>query len=107
MYLLNNDNLKDRHPFWTWLFFNGELKKDCIESIDIMRDDMNKLHKVSRKANETNDIYAEFKIEELYQKFNDIYLVCVRASYDKSRLSYSHVSNIVNKLRALDKILSE
>ena len=87
--------------------FNGELKKDCIESIDIIRDDMNKLHKVSRKANEINDIYAEFKIEALYQKFNDIYLLCIRASYDKSRLSYSHVSNIVNKLRTLDKILSE
>lgn len=107
MYLLNNDKLKDRNPFWTWLFFNGELKKDCIESIDIIRDDMNKLHKVSRKANETNDIYSEFKIEEIYQKFNNLYLLCIRAFHDKSRLSYSHVSNIVNILRALDKTLSE
>ena len=107
MYLLNNNNLKDRHPFWTWLFFNKKLKNDCTESISIMCEDMNKLHKVSRKANETNDIYAEFKIEEIYSKFNNLYLLCVKAKYCKTRLSYSNVSDIVTTLRTLDKILSE
>lgn len=107
MYLLNNNNLKDRHPFWTWLFFNKQLKNDCTESISIMCEDMKKLHKVSRKANETNDIYAEFKIEEIYGKFNNLYLLCVKAKYCKTRLSYSNVRDIVNTLRALDKILSE
>jgi len=43
MYLLNNDKLKDRNPFWTWLFFNKKLKNDCKESIRPMVDDMNKL----------------------------------------------------------------
>lgn len=107
MYLLNNNKLKDRHPFWTWLFFNKQLKNDCAESISIMCEDMNKLHKVSRKANETNDIYAEFKIEALYQKFNDLYLLCIKAKYCKTILSYSNVRDIVNTLHALDKILSE
>lgn len=107
MYLLNNDALKDRNPFWTWLFFNKKLKEECAESINIMCEDMNKLHKVSRKANETNDIYAEFKIEEIYNKFNNLYLLCIKAKYCKTRVSYSNVSNIVTTLRALDKILSE
>ena len=107
MYLLNNNRLKDRHPFWTWLFFNKQLKNDCVESIGIMCEDMNKLHKVSRKANETNDIYAEFKIEEIYSKFNVLYLLCIASTYGKTRLSYTHVHNIVNTLRELDTILSE
>lgn len=68
---------------------------------------MNKLNKVSRKANETNDIYAEFKIEEIYSKFNNLYLLCLKAKYCKTRLSYSNVSDIVTTLRTLDKILSE
>ena len=79
MYILNNDKLKDRTPFLTWLFFNKKLKEECRESINIMREDMNKLHKVSLKANETNTIYAELKIEAIYHKFNDLYLLCIGA----------------------------
>jgi len=36
MYLLNNDKLKDRNTFWTWLFFNKKLKEDCKESITLL-----------------------------------------------------------------------
>jgi len=106
MYMLNNDKLKKRSSLITWLFFNKQLKNDCAESISIMCEDMNKLHKVSRKANETNDIYAEFKIEEIYSKLNNLYLLCIKAKDCKTRFSYSNVRNIVTTLRALDKILS-
>lgn len=107
MYILNNDKLKDRHSFWTWLFFNKKLKEDCKESIPILVEDMNKLHQVETRAHETNDIRSELKILDLEQGMQNLYLECVKVAYRKSRASYYDVLNIVIGLRVLDKILSE
>lgn len=107
MYLLNNNRLKDRSIFLTWLFFNRRLKKDCKESIATMVEDMNKLHNVSVKADEAKDISSMLKVEDVYHGMNTLYLDCIKAAYKVSRLSYNHVHDIVYTLRALDKILSE
>lgn len=107
MYLLNNNALKDRNPFLTWLFFNKKLKNDCRESIRPMVDDMNKLHEVERRAHETKDIKSELKITTLVHGMNQLYLDCVKCGYKVSRLSYSNVVDIVLALRTLDKTLSE
>lgn len=107
MYLLNNDALKDRNPFWTWLFFNKKLKNDCKESIRLMVDDMNKLQEVERRAHETKDIKSELKISTLVYGMNQLFLDCIKYGYKVSRLSYSNVVDIVLALRALDDTLSE
>lgn len=107
MYLLNNDRLKDRNPFWTWLFFNKKLKNECKESIRPMVDDMNKLQEVERRAHETKDIKSELKISTLFYGMNQLFLDCIKYGYKVSRLSYSNVVDIVLALRALDDTLSE
>lgn len=107
MYLLNNDALKDRNPFWTWLFFNKKLKNDCKESIRPMVDDINKLQEVERRAHETKDIKSELKISTLVYGMNQLFLDCIKYGYKVSRLSYSNVVDIVLALRALDDTLSE
>jgi len=107
MYLLNNDKLKDRNPFWTWLFLNKKLKNDCRESIRPMVNDMDKLHEVERRAHETKDIKSELKIATLVHGMNQLYLDCVKCGYKVSRLSYSNVVDIVLALRALDELLSK
>lgn len=107
MYLLNNDALKDRNPFWTWLFFNKKLKNDCRESIRPMVNDMDKLHEVERRAHETKDIKSELKIATLVHGMHQLSLDCVKCGYKVSRLSYSNVVDIVLALRALDEILGK
>lgn len=107
MYLLNNDKLKDRHSFWTWLFFNKKLKEDCKESIPILVEDMNKLHQVETRAHETKDIRSELKLSDLQHCMQNIYLDCVKAAYSQSRIPYNNVLDIVVGLRVLDKVLSE
>ena len=107
MYLLNNDKLKDRNPFWTWLFFNKKLKNECKESIRPMIDDMDKLHEVERRAHETKDIKSEIKVATLVNGMHQLWLDCVKYGYKVSRLSYSNVVDIVLALRALDDTLSE
>ena len=107
MYLLNNDKLKDRNTFWTWLFFNKKLKEDCKESIPLLVEDMNKVSQVENRAHETNDIRSELKLLDLEQGMQNLYLECVKVAYRKSRASYHDVLNIVIGLRVLDKILSD
>lgn len=107
MYLLNNDRLKNRQSFLTWLFFNKKLKEDCKESIPLLVGDINKLHGVETRAHEIKDIRSELKLYDLQQGMTNIYLDCIKAAYTKSRISYSTVLDIVVGLRVLDKILSE
>ena len=73
MYILNNDSLKDRNTFLTWLFFNKKLKEDCKESIPLLVSDMNKLHGVETRAHEINDIRSELKLHELQQSMKNLY----------------------------------
>lgn len=107
MYLLNNDRLKERHSFLTWLFFNKKLKEDCKESIPLLVADINKMHGVEVRAHEIKDIRSELKLYDLQQSMQNLYLDCVKAAYTKSRISYNNVLDIIVGLRVLDKILSE
>ena len=107
MYLLNNDKLKDRNTFWTWLFFNKKLKEDCKESIPLLVEDMNKVRQVENRAHEIKDIRSELKLSDLQHGMQNIYLDCVKAAYTQSRIPYNNVIDIVVGLRVLDKILSE
>lgn len=107
MYLLNNDKLKDRNTFWTWLFFNKKLKEDCKESIPLLVEDMNKVSRVENRAHEIKDIRSELKLSDVQRGMKNLYLECVKAAYTSSRLSSNQVIDIVVGLRVLDKILSE
>lgn len=111
MYILNDDRLKNRSVFITWLFFNKQLKKDCVESIPIICSDFDKLYEVETRAHEIKDIGSELKLIELQKSMTVLYLECVEIKVKyrlfKSRLSFNNVLNIVLTLRALDKILSE
>ena len=107
MYLLNNDRLKDRNTFWTWLFFNKKLKKECKESISLLVADMDKVSRVEARAHEIKDIRSELKLSDVQHAMQCLYLDCVKVAYTKSRISYNKVIDIVVGLRVLDKILSE
>lgn len=107
MYLLNNDRLKDRNTFWTWLFFNKKLKEECKESIPLLVEDMDKVSRVESRAHEIKDIRSELKLSDVQHGMQNLYLDCVKAAYTSSRLSSSQVIDIVVGLRVLDKILSE
>ena len=109
MYILNNERLKNRSPFLTWLFFNKKLKKDCKESIPLLVGDMNKLHGVETRAHEIKDIRSELKLSELQKGMTVLYMECIKAKHRllKSRLTFDNVLSIVLALRALDKTLSE
>lgn len=107
MYLLNNDKLKDRNTFWTWLFFNKKLKEECKESIPLLVEDMNKVSQVEDRAHEIKDIHSELKLADLQHGMQMLYLDCVKVAYAKSRIPYNNVIDIVVGLRVLDKILSE
>lgn len=109
MYILNDERLKNRSPFLTWLFHNKKLKKDCEESIPLLVDDMNKLHGVETRAHEIKDIHSELKLSELQKGMTVLYMECIKAKHHilKSRLTFDNVLSIVLALRALDKTLSE
>lgn len=107
MYLLNDDTMKDRHPFWTWLFFNKKLKEECKESIPLLVSDMDKLHGVGTRAHEIKDIRSESKILDLEHGMNNLYLTCITCAHISGRIPYRYVLSLVTGLRALDKILSE
>ena len=107
MYLLNNDKLKDRNTFWTWLFFNKKLKKDCKESISLLFEDITKVSRVENRAHEIKDIRSELKLADVQHCMQHLYLYCIKAAHTSSRLSINQVIDIVIGLRVLDKILSE
>lgn len=109
MYILNDERLKNRSPFLTWLFHNKKLKKDCEESIPFLVGDMNKLHGVETRAHEIKDIRSELKLSELQKGMTVLYMECIKAKHRllKSRLTFDNVLSIVLALRALDKTLSE
>lgn len=109
MYILNDDRLKNRSPFLTWLFFNNKLKKDCEESIPLLVEDMNKVSRVETRAHEIKDIYSKRKLSELQKGMTILYLECIKAKHRllKSRLTFDNVLSIVLALRTLDKTLSE
>ena len=107
MYLLNNDKLKDRNTFWTWLFFNKKLKKDCKESISLLVEDITKVSRVENRAHEIKDIRSELKLADIQHCMQHLYLYCIKAAHTSSRLSINQVIDIVIGLRVLDKILSE
>lgn len=108
MYLLNNDKMKDRNPFWTWLFFNKQLRKDCKESINTLVEDIDKVDRVEKRAYETKDIDAELQLAVLKKGMTELYLKCIECAYfPKRRVPLSYISELVIILRALDKTLSE
>jgi hypothetical protein len=109
MYILNDDRLKNRSPFLTWLFFNKKLQKDCAESIPLLVGDIDKLYGVETRAHEIKDIRSELKLSELQKGMTVLYMECVKAKHRilKSRLTFDDVLSIVLILRTLDKTLSE
>lgn len=108
MYILNNDKLKNRNPFWTWLFFNKQLRADCKESINTLVDDIDKVDRVEKRAYETKDIDSELQLAVLKKGMTELYLKCIECAYTpKKRIPLSYISELVIILRALDKTLDE
>ena len=108
MYILNNDSLKDRNPFWTWLFFNKQVRQDCKESINTLVDDIDKVDRVEKRAYEIKDIDSELQLAVLKKGMTELYLKCVECAYTpKKSIPLSYISELVIIIRALDTTLSE
>ena len=108
MYLLNNDNLKDRSSLITWLFFNKQLRKDCKESINTLVEDIDKVDRVEKRAYEIKDIDSELQLAVLKKGMTELYLKCIECAYfPRKRVPLAYISELVTILRALDKTLDE
>ena len=105
MYILNNNKLKNRPAWITWLFFNRQLQKDIRESIPILTEDISRLDDVEKKVHTANLLSLELSIFELKQRM--IQLLANIRTIQTGWLPYYQVLYIVNKLDVLDDTIKE
>lgn len=105
MYILNNNKLKNRPAWITWLFFNRRLQKDIKESIPILTEDISRLDDAEKKVHAANLLSLELSIFELKQRM--IQLLANIRTIQTGWVPYYEVLYIVNKLDVLDDTLKE
>lgn len=105
MYILNNNKLKNRPAWITWLFFNKCLQKDIKESIPILTEDISRLDDAEKKVHAANLLSLELSIFELKQRM--IQLLANIRTIQTGWIPYHEVLYIVNKLDVLDDTLKE
>lgn len=105
MYILNNNKLRKRPVWITWLFFNRRLQKDIKESIPILKEDISKLDSVERKAHEANALSLELSIAELNYGMNHV-LDIIKTIQD-GWIPYQDIYYLINILDILENVLKE
>lgn len=105
MYILNNNKLKNRPVWITWLFFNRRLQKDIKESIPILKEDISRLKIVEDKVHEAKMLSLELSIAEL--KYGMGQLLDTLNSIESGWMPYYDVQYIVTIFRILDTTLKE
>ena len=105
MYILNNNKLRKRPVWITWLFFNRQLSRDINESIPILTEDISRLDDAENKVHAANLLSLELSIFELKQRM--IQLLANIKTIQTGWVPYHEVLYIVNKLDVLDETLKE
>lgn len=105
MYILNNNKLKNRPVWITWLFFNRRLQKDIKESIPILKEDISKLKAAEDKVHKVKMLSLELSIAELGYAMD--HMLDTIMAMEEGWIPYRDISYLVFILKILDKTLQE
>lgn len=106
-YILNDDRIKNRPTFLTWLFFNKSLRKSCLSSIETLREDIDKLVYLQDKANAARDLDASLKIAPVVYGMTNLWKIIVRYGYYTRRLTYNEILDLKATLKVIEELISE
>lgn len=106
-YILNDDRIKNRPTFLTWLFFNKSLRKLCLSSLESLNDDLGKLCYLKDKADATRDLDATLKLTPVIIAMNDLWKKLVNYGYCNRRLKFMEIVDLKTNLEVIEELISE
>ena len=106
-YILNDDRIKNRPIFLTWLFFNKYLRRLCLSSIQTLNEDLEKLNYLKEKADAARDLDATLKITPVIIGMTDLWKKLVKYGYSTRRLTFMEIVDIKTTLEVIDELISE
>lgn len=106
-YILNDDRIKNRPIFLTWLFFNKSLRKLCLSSLESLNDDLGKLCYLKNKAEAARDFDAILKLTPVIIAMNDLWKKLVQYGYCNRRLTFMEIVDLKTNLEVIDELISE
>ena len=106
-YILNDDRVKNRSVFLTWLFFNKSLRQLCLSSIETLREDLDKLFYLRTKAEAARDLDASLKIVPVVIAMEDLWKKIVNYGYCNRRLKLMEIVDLRTNLEVIDDLISE
>lgn len=106
-YILNNDRVKTRSTFLTWLFFNKSTRKLCLSSIETLREDLDKLVYLQEKADAARDLDASLKISPVVLGMTELWKLIVQYGYCNRRLTFIEVLDLKVTLKSIEELISE
>ena len=106
-YILNDDRVKNRPTFLTWLFFNKSTRKLCLSSIETLREDIDKIVYLQDKANVARDLDAALKIGPVVMGMTELWKLIVRYGYYTRRLTFMEVLDLKATMKTIDELISE
>lgn len=106
-YILNNDRVKTRSTFLTWLFFNKSTRKLCLSSIETLREDLDKLVYLQEKADAARDLDSFLKLTEVVYGMTTLLNLIVKYGYCNRRLTYKEILDLKVIMKVIEKIISE
>lgn len=105
MYILNNNKLRKRPAWVTWLFFNKQLSRDIKESIPILKEDISRLGLAEHKVHAANMLSLEFSIAELGYGMTE--LLDHISGINHGWIRYSDIRYLLVLFKILDMTLKE
>lgn len=106
-YILNNDMIKTRSTFLTWLFFNKSTRKLCLSSIETLREDLDKLAYLQEKADAARDLHSFLKIAEVVYGMTTLLNLIIKYGYCTRRLTYKEILDLKVTMKVIEKMISE
>lgn len=106
-YILNDDRIKNRPTFLTWLFFNKSLRKLSLSSLEPLNDDLGKLCYLKDKADAARDLEATLKLTPVIIAMNDLWKKLVQYGYCNRRLKFMEIVDLKVTLKVIEELISE
>lgn len=106
-YILNNDRVKTRSTFLTWLFFNKSTRKLCLSSIETLREDLDKLVYLQEKADAARDFNSFLKLTEMIYGMTTLLKLIVKYGHCARRLTYKEILDLKVIMKVIEKMINE
>ena len=106
-YILNNDRVKTRSTFLTWLFFNKSTRKLCLSSIETLREDIDKLVYLQEKADAARDLNSFLKLTEMIYGMTTLLKLIVKYGNCARRITYKEILDLKVIMKVIEKMISE